>query len=80
MVPSYQEKSPLLIKETDTINMGTNDNPKNVLISKSLVDEENQNFMSFPQETQINFTWPYTNMPDLDPELVVHNVVVWPDA
>lgn len=38
MVPLQQEKSPLLIKETDTINMGTEETPKNVLIAKSLTD------------------------------------------
>lgn len=36
--------------------------------------------MSFLQETQINFSWSFADMPGLDPESVVHNLVVRPNA
>lgn len=39
IVPPQQDRSTLLIEEIDSINIGTEDTPKNVLISKSLMDQ-----------------------------------------
>lgn len=75
-----QDRSNLLIKETNSINMGIEDIPKNVLIAKSLTEQEKQDFINFLTEVKINFTWSYVDMPGLDPELVVHNLDVFPDA
>lgn len=36
--------------------------------------------MSFLQEIQVKFSWSYANMPGLDLELVMHNLVVRPDV
>lgn len=36
--------------------------------------------MNFLQETQVNFAWSYADILGLDPELVVHNLVVKPNA
>lgn len=76
MVPPQQEKYPLLIEKNDTINMGTKETPKNVLIANSLTNEEKHNFIRFLKETQINFAWTYADMLGLDPNLVVHNFAV----
>lgn len=63
-----------------TINLGIEDTSKNVLIAKSPMDQERQYFMSFLDETKINFSWLYANMLGLDPDLVVHNLLVRSDV
>lgn len=75
-----QDRSSLLIEETDNINMDTEDIPKKVLIVKSLIEQETQDFINFLTEVKINFTWSYVDMPRLDPKLVVHNLDVCLDA
>lgn len=75
-----QDRSNLLIEEIDNINMGTEDIPNNVIIAKSLTNQEKRDFISFLTETKINFAWSYVDMPGLDPDLVVHNLSFHPDA
>lgn len=60
--------------------MGTEDIPKNVLIAKSLSDQEKQNFINFLTETKINFAWSCADMLGLDLDLVVHNLIVCLDT
>lgn len=60
--------------------MGIEDTPKNMLITKSLTDQERHKFINFLIETKINFAWSYDDMPGLDPDLVVYNLVVRPYA
>lgn len=51
-----------------------------ILIAKSLIDQEEWNFISLLDETQIYFAWCYVDMQELDPELIVHKLVVRPNA
>lgn len=73
--PPLVKRSSLLIEDTDTINMGKEDNQKNMPIPKTLTDQEKKNStISFLKEIQINFSWSYADMPSLDLELVVHTL------
>lgn len=62
------------------MNMGSDDNLKNVLVAKSLTEKEKHNTNNFLKEIQINFALSYADMPGLDLELVVHNLIVRPYA
>lgn len=51
-----------------------------IYIAASLTEGEDATFMFFLQEETINFVWSYAHMPGLDPNLVVHHLLVNPNA
>ena len=63
---------------TEEINLGTPNNPKIIHFAASLSLEEKDEFSRFFLERQINFAWSYTDMPELDPELVLHHLPLKP--
>ncbi|GLJ21626.1 hypothetical protein SUGI_0402520 [Cryptomeria japonica] len=77
---SYEEKSSMLVEETIKTNIGTEEVPHNIFLAKSLTESERSKFISFFKKRQINFAWSYADMPGLDPDLVMHHLIVKPGA
>lgn len=73
-------RSSILIEETQEVNLGTAENPKITYVAKSLSDPEYAVIVQLLQEGVVNFAWSYSDMPGLDPTLVVHHLDVRPNA
>lgn len=70
----------MLNELTVKININTHDDPHILKIGKSLDVVEQEDFASFLQDHSKNFTWSYTEMPSIDPNIVIHNIATIPDA
>lgn len=68
----YQERSPILIEPTQSINIGTTEIAKTLHLAASLIDQEKPSFIRFFEEKQINFALSYADMPGIDPNLIMH--------
>ena len=66
--------------ETQTINIGTKEDPKPVLICSTLTLEENSELTNLLKEYKNVFAWSYQDMPGIDPEIVQHRIPLYPDA
>ena len=60
--------------ETQTINIGTEENPKLVLIGSTLTLEEKSELTNLLKEYKDVFAWSYQDMPGIDPEIVQHRI------
>ena len=66
--------------ETQTINIGTEEDPKLVLIGSTLTLEEKSELTSLLKEYKDVFAWSYQDMPGIDPEIVQHHIALHPDS
>ncbi|GLJ16865.1 hypothetical protein SUGI_0290680 [Cryptomeria japonica] len=73
---AQQERSTILIEETKEYNVGTPENPHLIHLASLFTPEEQPKFIEFFQKHQINFAWSYADMPGLDPDLVMHHLIV----
>ena len=76
----FEEPTSLVEEATKEINLGTEEDPKNVLISANLVADEEHAIVKVLREYRDGFAWSYEDMPGLDPTLVEHRLVLRPDA
>ncbi|GLJ20675.1 hypothetical protein SUGI_0376620 [Cryptomeria japonica] len=76
----YQERSPILIEPTQSINIGTTEIAKNIHLTESLTEEETSEFIQFFKAKQINFAWSYADMPRIDTQLIMHYLSITPGA
>ena len=64
--------------QTKTFNLGTIENPKNVLISSDLTPDEREKMKEILIKRQKVFAWSYEDMPEIDREIVEHKILTYP--
>jgi len=74
----FQEWSSVLIELTQPINLGIEEHPHMIHLAQSLSPKEKEEFIAFFQEKKINFAQTYSNMPRLDPDLIMHHLFIAP--
>jgi len=67
-------------ESTKEINLGTEDDPRIILVSANLSDEEEVAIVEVLKEYKDSFAWSYEDMPCLDPNLVEHYLPLKPRA
>ena len=68
----------MLIELTQAINLGIEEHPHMIHLAQSLSTEEKEEFIAFFREKKINFAWTYSDMPELDPDLIMHHFSIAP--
>ena len=63
---------------TQPINLGTEEHPHVIHLAQSLSPEEKEQFIAFFKGKKINFSWTYSDMPGLDPDLIMHHLSIMP--
>ena len=66
--------------QLDSLNMGTNENPKCISISHDLTPEERKNFERILTKRKIVFAQSYEDMPGLDRDITEHHIPTYPEA
>ena len=56
------------------VNLGTDENPRNLMIRGGLTDEQSKELTQLLSEYIDVFAWSYEDMPGLDPSIVVHKL------
>ena len=64
----------------ESLNLGSDDDPKLVRIGKALSTSEKQAFTSFLKDRVQSFAFSYEDMPGLDSNLVEHKLPIKPGA
>ncbi|XP_038999487.1 uncharacterized protein LOC120125050, partial [Hibiscus syriacus] len=77
-----QEDEQILPHEelTEILNLGTDEDRKEIKIGTTLSTEGRQSLIELLQEFKDVFAWSYEDMPGLDTELVVHKLPIKPDC
>ena len=60
--------------QIELFNLGTCDNPKNILITSSLILEERLKMKETLKKRQKVFAWGYEDMPEIDKEIAEHRI------
>lgn len=76
----HLEKSTVLAKKSNLVNVGTKETPQITLYVEPLLDEEKTNSVALLKERNKKIAWSYTDMPRLDHEVIVQNLAVYPKA
>ena len=66
--------------QLDSLNMGTNENPKCISISYDLTLDERKNFERILTKRKVVFAWSYEDMPSLDRDITEHYILTYPEA
>ena len=61
---------------TKEINLGTENDPRTVIISLNLNPEEESTLIQVLKEYKDTFAWTYEDMPGLDPALMEHRLLI----
>jgi hypothetical protein len=73
--PPTEERLVKPIKEEiESVNIGTNDEPKMMQIGKNLTSFEKDEFIALLQEFQEVFAWSYEDMLGIDTDIVQHSI------
>jgi len=62
------------------INLGTEEDKKEVKIGTTLSVQERQQLVDLLKEYSDVFAWSYQDMPGLDPEIIVHKLPIRPEC
>ena len=65
--------------QLDLLNMGINEQPKNISISHDLTPEE-EKFERILTKRKVVFSWSYEDMLDLDRDIIEHHIPTYPEA
>jgi len=65
---------------TELINLGTEEDRREVKIGTTLSETERQQLVDLLKEYSDVFAWSYQDMPGLDPEIVVHKLPIKPEC
>lgn len=76
----HEEKSSITSDDFESLNLGSDDDPKLVRIGKALSTSEKQAFTSFLKDRVQSFAFSYEDMPGLDSNLVEHKLPIKPGA
>ncbi|KAH9317583.1 hypothetical protein KI387_019352, partial [Taxus chinensis] len=74
------ETQTMLNESTIEININTQDDPHILKIGQSLDATKHEAFTSFLWDHSNAFSWSYVDMPGIDPNIVVHNIVTIPES
>lgn len=66
------------IGELVSVNFGTDDNPRPIFVSDTLIEEEREDYRNFLMEYRDCFAWSYKEMPGLDPRVATYKLVIDP--
>ena len=66
--------------QLDSLNMGTNENPKYISISHDLTPDERKNFERILTKRKVVFAWSYEDMPSLDRDIAEHHILTYLEA
>ena len=66
--------------QLDSLNMGTNKNPKYISISHDLTPDEREKFERILIKRKVVFAWSYKDMPGLDRDIAEHHIPIYPEA
>lgn len=66
------------IEETESINLGSEEDPKMVKIGTLMTTEQRADMIEFLKSYKDVFAWSYQDMPGLDTDLVVHRLPLIP--
>ena len=66
--------------QLDSLNMGTNENPKYISISHDLIPEEREKFERILTKRNVVFAWSYENMPGLNRDIAKHHIPIYTKA
>lgn len=70
------QQSNLLVSDTIDIKMDPYNDEKIIKIRKCLNNDEHSEYLSLLHEFLKIFTWIYLDMPDIDPKIVTHKIVL----
>ncbi|KAH9324256.1 hypothetical protein KI387_004434, partial [Taxus chinensis] len=73
------DTSTLLNEATVDLNIGTSKDPRIIKVGQSLNPQELGDFTTFLSNHHQAFAWSYKDMPGLDPDIMVHNIITLPD-
>ena len=76
----FDEPTSTVEEPTKEINLGTEDDPRTVIISLNLNPKEESALIKVLKEYKDTFAWTYKDMPGLDPTLVEHRLLIKPGA
>jgi hypothetical protein len=66
--------------QIETINLGTEEEPRLIKVAAIPNKEERRRWVQFLQEYESVFAWSYRDMPGLDPEIAKHTLPIKPDC
>lgn len=78
IIDKHEEESEFV--EEETINLGSEEQPRNVKIGTTLSAEERTEMIKLFTEFEDVFTWSYEDMHGLDTNMVVHRLPTHPDV
>ena len=64
--------------QTELFNLGTSDNPKNILIASDLTSDESKIMKELLTKRQKVFAWGYEDMPGIDRSITEHRIPTQP--
>lgn len=64
--------------QTEPFNLGTCDNPKNILLASDLTPDEREKMKEIIKRRQNVFVWSYEDMPGIDREIAEHTIPTYP--
>ena len=68
----------MFIEPTQPIKLGIEEHPHIIHLAQSFSPKEKDEFIDFFQENKIKFAWTYSDMPGLDPDLIMHHLSIAP--
>ncbi|KAG9444317.1 hypothetical protein H6P81_015657 [Aristolochia fimbriata] len=77
---TFEEGGQSTIDVLKKVDLGTTEDPRPTFLSASLSTKEEVEYMSLLCEYLDIFAWNYTEMPGLDPRVVVHKLAVHPSV
>jgi hypothetical protein len=66
--------------QVETINLGTEEEPRLIKVAAIPNEEERRRWVQFLREYESVFAWSYRDMPGLDPEIAKHTLPIKPDC
>ena len=76
----FDEPTSAVEEPTKEINLGSENDPRTVIISLNLNSEEESALIQVLKEYKDTFAWTYEDMPGLDPALMEHRLPIKPGA
>ena len=64
--------------QTELFNLGTSDNPKNILIASDLTPDESKRMKELLTKRHKVFAWGYEDMPDIEKSITEHRIPTHP--
>lgn len=79
-VESHENRAQPIMEDTEIIDLGTKEQPKEIQIGTSLSQSEKSELIELLESYLDVFAWSYEDMPGLDPNIVQHHLPLLPDA